>query len=75
MNHTENFTLRISPLEKKMLKKLAKRLRRTQSDTIRLLIRSYLPALPKHEICQGKEEVDQDYRSARRATGLIAQKG
>jgi hypothetical protein len=74
MNQTENFTMRISPLEKKMLKKLAKRLSRSQSDTVRLLIRSTLPALVKDEKYQGKEELDRDDRACRNI-GLLVKKG
>lgn len=61
MHQTENFTMRISPSEREMLTDLAKRLQRSQSDTVRLLVREYSTAV---------KEVEQSGRPAILPGGL-----
>jgi hypothetical protein len=46
---TENFTLRMSPLERRKLDELAKRLRWSQSKTIRVLVCETLKVLLHEE--------------------------
>ena len=49
MHQTGNFTLRISPQENETLTTLAKRLQRSKSDTVRLLVREYSKAITEVE--------------------------
>ena len=49
MQATEKFTLRISPEERAVFAKLAKLVRRSQSDTIRWVMRETLKAFESEE--------------------------
>lgn len=48
LNLTENFNMRLKPDERVMLSTLARHFERTQSDTVRLLIRAAHKNLPGH---------------------------
>ena len=46
---TENFVMRVNPQERAMIKELAVRLQRNQSDAVRLLVREALTVLKAQE--------------------------
>lgn len=55
MNRVDNFTLRVNPTERELIAAVARQLDRTESDTMRLLIREkarefgLLPTTPKDD--------------------------